>query len=174
MRLFIAIPLNETMRQSVADVQESFRQQHVKGNFTPRENLHITLVFIGEYPDPDRIMEVIEGVAFTPFTLTMDKVGSFGSVWWTGFEESNGLQALARKVRRALSDAGIPFDKKKFRPHVTVLRKPVYPAGGAPGAGLGQIGIDPVEMTVTEFVLMQSVRGRNGMIYTSLGTVHAI
>jgi len=29
-------------------------------------------------------------------------------------------------------------------------------------------------MTVTEFALMQSVRGRNGMIYTSLGTVHAI
>ena len=48
MRLFIAIQLNQKMKQLVSDVQDTFRWQQVKGNYTPEENLHITLAFIGE------------------------------------------------------------------------------------------------------------------------------
>ena len=43
MRLFIAIQLNQKMKQLVSDVQDTFRWQQVKGDYTPEENLHITL-----------------------------------------------------------------------------------------------------------------------------------
>ena len=39
-------------------------------------------------------------------------------------ERLEELEKLAKKVRRALSEAGIPFDRKKFKAHTTILRKP--------------------------------------------------
>ena len=56
MRLFIAIPLRNNMKKLVRDIQNSFREQNIRGNYTPEENLHITLAFIGEYNDPDEVL----------------------------------------------------------------------------------------------------------------------
>ena len=114
MRLFIAIQLNQKMKQLVSDVQDTFRWQQVKGNYTPEENLHITLAFIGEYGDPDEILELMQKVSFKSFSITMDKVGCFDELWWTGLEESSELEALVKNIRHVLADAGIPYDKKKF------------------------------------------------------------
>ena len=121
MRLFIAIQLNQKMKQLVSDVQDTFRWQQVKGNYTPEENLHITLAFIGEYGDPDEILELMQKVSFKSFSITMDKVGCFDELWWTGLEESNELETLVKSIRHVLADAGIPYDKKKFKAHVSCL-----------------------------------------------------
>ena len=169
MRLFIAIQLNETMRQLATDVQDTFRQFGVRGNFTPTENLHLTLAFIGEFGDPDAVLDAMESISFEPFAITMDKVGSFDELWWTGFEESEELETLVRKLRRALADAGIPFDRKRFKPHVTILRKPDY----SKGRRISHMSIEPAGMAVDRISLMQSTRGKNGMIYTELGSVTA-
>ena len=168
MRLFIAAGLSRDVKRAVAIVQDQFRRQQVSGNFTPRENLHITLAFIGEYNDPERVLEALESVSFFPFSIKMDRLGSFGDLWWTGFEDSRELESVVRRVRHALSDAGIPFDNKKFRAHVTILRKPQYYRGSIPHAQM-----EAVSMTVVSISLMQSVRGKNGMIYTELGKVNA-
>ena len=169
MRLFIAIQLNEALRQLATGVQDTFRQFGVRGNFTPTENLHLTLAFIGEYGDPDEVLDAMESISFAPFAITMDKVGSFDELWWTGFEESEKLEQLVRKVRRALADAGIPFDKKRFKPHVTILRKPDY----SRGRKISHMSIEPAGMVVDRISLMQSTRGKNGMIYTELESVTA-
>ncbi len=168
MRLFIAIPLSRELKKSVKTVQDRFRRQRVSGNFTPQENLHVTLAFIGEYDDPDRVLEVMESVSFFPFTIKMDRVGCFGDLWWTGFEESRELETVARKVRHAMADKGIPFDNKRFKAHVTILRKPQYYNNEFPHSE-----IEPVSMTVESMSLMKSERGKNGMIYTELGMVTA-
>ena len=163
MRLFIAIPLNDEMKRCVAKAQEAFRLQKVRGNYIPAENLHITLAFIGEYGDPDEVTDALSKVSFQPFSITMDQIGCFGELWWTGFKKCDELEALAGKVRHVLSDAGIPFDRKKFKPHVTILRKPVYS-----GQRTAYPEFKPAEMTVTNFSLMRSDRGKHGMIYTEL------
>jgi len=129
MRLFIAIHLNQETKESAKGVQDSFRMMNVWGNYTPEENMHLTLAFIGEYGDPDQVMDALEAVDFEPFTIRMDKVGHFDDLWWAGFEESPELEQLVKKVRRALSDAAIPFDRKRFRAHVTLLRKADHAQG---------------------------------------------
>ena len=169
MRLFIAIQLNQKMKQLVSDVQDTFRWQQVKGNYTPEENLHITLAFIGEYGDPDEILELMQKVSFKSFSITMDKVGCFDELWWTGLEESNELETLVKSIRHVLADAGIPYDKKKFKARVTFLRKPVY----ANGRRIAHMSIEPASMQVSRISLMRSTRGKNGMIYTELGSVAA-
>ena len=169
MRLFISIPLDDDMTRLVTDVQNTFRLQNVRGSYTPQENLHITLAFIGEFGDPDAVLTAMSKVRFAPFITTMDHVGCFGDLWWAGLAESNALEALARNVRRALAEAHIPFDKKRFRPHVTFLRRAENINAGVHMPK--QAG--PAHMTVDGISLMLSTRGKNGMIYTELGYVSA-
>ena len=51
MRLFIAIQLDERVKNALEHMQTALRKQRVAGNYTRAENLHLTLAFIGEYTD---------------------------------------------------------------------------------------------------------------------------
>ena len=154
------------MKRLTEDVQWTFRKAGVKGNYAPEENLHITLAFIGEYGDPDAVLEALENVEFPSFSITMDKAGCFGDLWWMGFAESRELEKLAGSVRRTLAEAGIPFDRKRFRPHVTFLRRAFF----KDQRQILNMKISPVSMQVNRFSLMRSTHGKTGMIYTELGS----
>ena len=169
MRLFIAIELSDALKQRVAGIQDTYRRQSAWGRFTPPENMHLTLAFIGEYGDPSKVLDVLQTVSFEPFRISMDHVGCFSDLHWVGIADSPELNGLARQIRHALADAGIPFDRKRFRAHITFVRKVSFPRGGA----IRQMTIEPADMEVNEFCLMMSTPGKNGMIYTKLGTVEA-
>ena len=165
MRLFIAIRLSDTVKDSLIQMQNALYDRGVRGNYTSEENLHLTLAFIGEYPDAQPVLDALSSVTFRPFELSLEGMGRFGDLWWAGMRESAPLQAAVRRIRRALAESGIPFDKKRFRAHITLIRKA---SGDLPG-----LSPSPASMTVDTISLMRSDRGRNGMIYTELGTVEA-
>lgn len=166
MRLFLAIQLNDSMRADLIKAQQTMQRLGVRGNYSRPENLHLTAAFIGEYSDPDYILDVLDQISFEPFRIRLNGIGSFGGLWWAGLSESPELKALVKRIRRALSDAGIPFDRKKFSPHITLIRKPISPDGSIPEAVLEHPFTG--EMTVDHVSLMRSDRGKKGMIYTEL------
>jgi len=162
-RLFIAIQLSEKMRMAISDVQEDLRRQGVRGNYTPRENLHLTLAFIGEYNDPDRVLDILEQVPMESFEISLDGMGAFGDLWWIGLTPSKAMQSYVRQLRRAMAEGDIPFDRKRFSPHITILRRA--------SVDIAKVKIQPVErvsMVAVHASLMRSDRGRNGMIYTEI------
>ena len=166
MRLFVAIQLSDDLKDALTAAQDEMYDRGVRGRFTSEENLHITLAFIGEYPDAEPVLDALSAVTFAPFGIALEGMGCFGDLWWAGLGQSVPLETLARRVRRTLAEAGIPFDRKRFSPHVTLIRKA---SGKLPG-----IQVPPVSMTVDTVSLMLSERGKNGMIYTELGTVEAV
>ena len=105
-------------------------------------------------------MEALSTVVATPFDLTLKGVGCFGDLWWAGIDESVPLSSVVRRIRRALAEGAIPFDKKKFTPHITLIRKA---RGKMPG-----IQIPPISMTVDSISLMRSDQSKSGMIYTEV------
>ena len=167
MRLFIAIRLTEEMKDALIDVQNQMYEGGVRGNYSSEENLHLTLAFIGEYPDSEEVMDALETVSFTSFALALNGIGSFGDTWWAGTNDNPALQAIVRRIRRALSDAQIPFDRKAFRPHITLLRK------AKAEHGMPNVSLTEAKMSVGTISLMRSDRGKNGMIYTEVGTLAA-
>ena len=169
MRLFIAVLLSDEIRSRILEVQDEFRWEQVAGRYSPEENFHITLAFIGEYPDADEVLEILEKVSFEPFTVTVDRVGCFDDLWWAGLQNSPELENVVKAVRHHLADAGIPFDKKKFKAHITFLRNASY----GKRKDRPSIHFEPVCMTVEKISLMLSTRGKQGMIYTELGSVFA-
>ena len=53
MRLFLGLPFEEGAKDRFAQAQGELKKLAEKGNFTTRENFHLTLVFLGEV-EPDR------------------------------------------------------------------------------------------------------------------------
>ena len=162
MRLFIAIPLDAAMRAAVKQVQGEFRRHGVNGNYTKPENLHLTLAFIGEYPDAGPVLDALEAVPFRPFELRLRGVGAFGDLWWLGLEPCEALASYVRALRHALAKSGIPFDRKRFSPHITLVRRAIC------GRGMPGVAVPEARMTVERVALMRSDRGKDGMIYTEL------
>lgn len=169
MRLFIAIRLDDSMRDALVSVQSFLRKHGVHGNYTREENLHLTLAFIGEYPNPDDVLEAMRSVRPEPFSIRLEGFGSFGSLYWSGIGEDGALSACVKRLRRSLAENNIPYDRKKFSPHITLIRKAsVDGNSGFPGVVIPDAG-----MTVDTVSLMRSDRGKSGMIYTEVGAVSA-
>ena len=123
MRLFIAIRLDDAIKNALTGMQATLRAARVSGNYTKIENLHLTLAFIGEYGDPDRVLEVMRTVPFEPIPIRLEGFGSFGDLYWCGLAQQDRLTAYVKRLRRTLAETGIPFDRKHFSPHITLLRK---------------------------------------------------
>ena len=165
MRLFIAIQFNDEIIEALNDLQEDLRDQGMEGHYSPLENLHLTLAFIGEYGDPEEVMDALEESDFRPLSISLEGVGSFGDTFWAGISENRALMSYVKRLRKVLSDHGIPFDRKRFNPHITLVRKAVY------NKGLPAVSIYNKEMLVERISLMRSDRGKHGMIYTEVGCV---
>ena len=150
------------MRDALVEAQNEMYEGGVRGNFTPEENLHLTLAFIGEYPDPENVLAALSDVTIRPFTITLDRCGAFNDLWWAGLQHSAALEAVAGKVRRALAEGGIPCDRKRFSPHITLVRRA---ENGRP------VPIEAVSMTVDHVSLMRSDRTKQGIVYTEVGRI---
>ena len=88
-----------------------------------------------------------------------------GSLLITAGPGSGKTAVLTQRVIYLKTAYNIPFDKKRFSPHITLIRKA---SGEMPGTAP-----ESVSMTVNTISLMRSDRGRHGMIYTELGTLEA-
>ncbi len=155
------------MSPSLTHFQDELRKIGVIGNYTREENLHLTLAFIGEYGDPEAVMDALDKVSFQPFDIRLEGYGCFGDLFWAGLTGEESLSALVSRIHHALSDAGIPFDRKRFRPHITLIRKASFKTDRRiPVEELGGTG-----MTVSRVSLMRSDRGKKGMIYTEVGYI---
>ena len=165
MRLFIAINFDDNIRNALEEMQESMRRQGFRGNYTRTENLHLTLAFIGEHGDPDAVNEALTSVPAEPFRLALRGYGNFGNLYWAGLEDSDKLSAYVKRLRRALAEHGIPFDRK-YSPHITLVRQA--------SAELPRLRVPSVSMEVRRISLMRSERGKNGMNYTEIGYVESI
>ena len=109
----------------------------------------------------------MEQLNFRPLDISLDGVGTFGDIFWAGLADNPQLAAVVKRLRRELSDYGIPFDKKRFSPHVTLIRK--YSC--VSGKEIPVSDLTKGRMKVNRISLMRSERGRNGMIYTEIGSV---
>jgi 2'-5' RNA ligase len=123
MRLFVAITLSDEMKKTVTGTLHALKKAGVKGNYVPAQNLHLTLAFIGETKDSTAVKEALQTVKWKSFRLSLAEMGTFGDLLWVGLKGNQGLSAAVQEVRGALDAAGIAYDKKKFAPHITIIRK---------------------------------------------------
>ncbi len=170
MRLFIAICFDDNMLDALSEIQDDLRRCGVRGKYTPRENLHMTLAFIGEYDDPEQVVEIMQKVPLRSFTVKLSGYRPFKDMFFANLEENENLRDYVKRLRQALLDEEISFDRKKFLPHVTLIRR----ADCTKGKAFLPEFQDSESMRVNGISLMKSEQGRHGMVYTEIGYVRAL
>ena len=170
-RLFFALELPEELRQRIAMLAGGID----RARFVPPENLHITLRFIGETDEPtlQDIALAADGVRFEPVPVTLAGAGHFETgnrvtAVWIGVEPSAPLTALRGRIESALVRAGLPPERRRFKPHVTVARmNRARPAEVRDWMAANTV-FRAMPFTAARFVLFSSTPGREGPAYTPL------
>lgn len=164
-RLFFALWPDEAVRRRLSLLAEAGHRA-CSGRRTRPENIHLTLVFLGEVEDR-RIAElqaVAAGVRAPAFELSIDTFAYWrhNRVAWAGPSETpQPLAQLVAQLEEGLTAAGFGFDRRPFVPHITLIRKalcretPSLPC--------------PVRWAVEGFVLARSVRIEDGASYQIIG-----
>lgn len=170
MRLFIAVSFPPEFRAALAADTERLRRFFSAGRFTPRENYHLTLVFLGETP-PDRlgvVIKAMEECPFEPFPLTVGELGRFrrreGDILWRRVDGGEPLFRLQAGLCEALRARGFAIEEREFRPHLTLARGAV-PTGGADLETLS--GDLTYVHEVSSIVLFRSRGGSYDLLHTA-------
>lgn len=176
MRLFVAVPLPENFLEALRPYRQVYLHKNIR--FVPEQNLHLTLYFIGEFPEENLpgLQQRLAAVAAAqaPFTLTFRETApgpraGAPRLIWTRFEEHPAFSALSTALCQALNAA--PGSYGKFIPHITiarlrkdrgklpalpVLREPLLPDLAVPGFALWQSKLQhphPVYSTLAHYSL---------------------
>ena len=153
---FIGIKIPTDIAERIGEKRDSWQLQTHKRQ-TPPEDMHITLLFIGE-DKQDKIKQVEEllaGIQESPFRLAIEGIQTFGNsatprVIYAALEKSAELEKLQRVISESLELLQLGTDQKRFVPHITLANKW---AGGEP-MDL-QLSISPLEFEVAEFSLFR-------------------
>lgn len=175
MRLFVAAyPPREAVDDLSALVSRLALGQPAKPGrslrLAPPEQWHLTLAFLGEVPDGalDRAAAALAasvGEPTDPPLLRLAGGGRFGrgrfTIVWAGLRgEVEALGRLADAVRRELRRARLPFDRKPFRPHLTLARPGDRLPADALAADLAALDrYAGPDWSVTEICLVRSQLG---------------
>lgn len=158
MRLFVAVELSDEIKKSITSSLHDLKKKGVKGSYIPTQNMHLTLAFIGETGDVGAVKDAIRSLDIKPFRLSLTDFGSFGNLLYVGVKGNQGLSAAAKSVRSALDAAGVSYDKGKFVPHITIIRKF--------SGSWKQISAPKGEMMVKNISLMKSEVKNGKRVYT--------
>ncbi len=130
-RLFVAIDLPDAAKDQILSLRE---RDLPPGRWPRREALHLTLHFIGDVPEAvaRAYQRALGDVDTASFDLRIQGLGQFPindrpRVIWAGVQNTPQLRALHEAVGAALEREGFRRERRRFQPHITLMRfrKPI-------------------------------------------------
>ena len=189
MRLFVALDIDDSIRQRIAHFLKGVRGFAPAARWVKGESLHVTLKFIGEKAESEvqKIEQALATISADSFELSFRDYGFFPEakaprVFWIGSEGGSKLTLLANTVDETLAGLGIPKEEHAFKAHLTLARggrrsaSPGKQEGDRPNRSFERLqeklaAIPTPEfgtMTAREFFLYQSLLSPGGSKYTKL------
>jgi len=174
MRLFVAADFDDRVKKTVMDRSRLLHSHSKRGNFTTWDNIHLTFAFLGETDPKDvgRISAALDGIAFAPFRIRFEGIGSFPSAGavrlvYLQADKSADLLDVATAVRTVLRNAAVTFDPKPFVPHLTIARE--CDANDESTSAVGKL--PAIEANVSALALFESLRVDGRLVYRKLHAV---
>jgi len=170
MRVFIAIDLLDSIKDKI--YSETKKIRGVSGKLVERENLHITLKFLGEVqPDMvEKIKKDLENIKFQKFEVEIYGIGEFNNrVLWFGIKKGfDRIMELKKEIDNSLRKFNFPIDND-FHPHITILRiKDIISKNDYYNTLEKLKNIEIGKFLVEDFSLKQSILRREGPLYLDI------
>ena len=170
MRLFAGLGLPDPLRARLAALYGSLPG----ARWTPPENLHLTLRFIGEVRSDiaDEVDHALAAIRARGFPLTLRGTGIFErggrpAVLYAAIERDPRLDHLHGKIETAMQRIGLAAERRRFQPHVSLARvDAVAPAALASWMQAHNL-LRSESVAVTHYTLFSSLRGKEQPVYTA-------
>jgi len=129
-RSFVAIAVNEETRRELVAVQRVLKSSRAHVSWVRPENIHLSLVFLGDVPRDDVpvISEALDAAVYElpAFSFEVTGIGSFGRgsprVIWAGVRECDALAFVQASVSEGLRRLGMELENRPYHPHITLGR----------------------------------------------------
>ena len=162
MRLFFALVPPPSTVAALAAVATAVRCGQCRA--VPPANFHVTLTYVGRVDAAAHAAceRAAQGVRAESFVLAFASSGWFerARVAWLGVTRTpDALAALVAALRAALDGAGVAYDRKAFRCHLSIARE----VRVAPQPAR----VPAVAWSVREFALVESVSDGGGVRYVT-------
>jgi 2'-5' RNA ligase len=178
-RTFIAVDLDKAVRNRTIALQETLMETGTEVKWVEPENLHVSLLFLGEVEDRQvvDVCRVVEEVAkeHPSFLMSVETAGCFPNprrprVLWVGVGEgTQSLCAIHDALETPLLELGYRREERKYSPHITLGRvksdRPTMKLASALAQHAGWKGGD---IQVRELLVMGSKLTPQGPEYTVL------
>jgi 2'-5' RNA ligase len=181
-RLFVALEIPAAVRENLATLMKELsalekQSSGKKARWVRRENLHLTLKFIGEAV-PNKLDQIVAALSLVqsdqPAELQFRGLGFFPDekrprVLWAGIDASPNLAAIVGDIEQQLELLGFPREKRAFTPHLTLARLEPPGISERLRAAVRENGErDFGAMRAGEFHLIESKLKPSGAEYTTL------
>ena len=179
MRCFLAVAIPEDVRALLLKVQEALRRAEADVKWVEKENLHLSLKFLGDVDEEQlgRLKDLLaaEAACWPAMKLAYAGIGAFPDhgtprvVWAGATGDLEKLAGLAAAVERAAEQVGVPREGRPFVAHLTLGRvKSARNAQRLQAAIENQRRVPLGGDRVREFVLYQSTLSPAGPTYDAL------
>lgn len=163
MRLFIGIKTG--CEDYLLSLQDQLRSMG-KGSFTFKDNIHITLKFLGEASpaklrDIERVMAEIKHDVFHLECLGVSLFNKNGIVSAKIGGELNKLSVLHSKLETEFEKCGFKKENRRYRPHITLARR----FEAFDDCDIRTIPYQPSKFDVEEIILFESKRVHGRLVY---------
>lgn len=128
MRLFYALTFDESTLSLLCNVQNTIQRVLTKGRKSAKDNLHLTLSFLGEQESLllPLFADLLNALPNTPLSVQFTHLGTFtkpgGSIIWFGIERNQKILSLQSTLVEQLRMHNITFSDTPFAAHVTLFR----------------------------------------------------
>ncbi len=181
LRTFIALDLGKSIRDKAVALQESLARGGSDVKWVEPENLHVTLLFLGEVDDRD-VPAVCRAVGdccqqHGPFLMSIANVGCFPNprrprVVWIGVDQgAQEVVALHDALEEALLELGCyRREDRQYTPHITLGRVKREDGSADTLSALlaKKAGWQAGEVSVREVLVMSSELTPQGPVYSVL------
>ncbi len=174
MRLFTAINFSEEVKEGVHQSVQKLRAASRKGSFTLKENIHLTLVFIGETNKTEAIKEAMDktaqGLKLSPFYISLGELDKFkrqeGDIYFMAVKKQPNLESLQGRLSQELTAAGFSIEKRPYKAHITLGRRVILKEG----ISYEELknSINPIKTLSDSISLMLSDRVNGKLVYREI------
>lgn len=130
-RTFIALEIPDLVLDEIINVRDNLLSDAINLKCESKEKLHVTLKFLGD-TNQNQVEEIFQSinnaaVNFSKFNLELDRFGFFKThgipkILWAGLKENLELEKFVKEIDILCSEFGFEKEKRKFKPHITMLR----------------------------------------------------